>query len=67
MADDKKNNPSTTSKANTAKPSRSLSPASESSDPAVHQLLAELQTARSNDNADEAKRLTEQLADLGYE
>jgi hypothetical protein len=45
----------------------SLAPAGESGDPAVHQVLAELQSARSNDDADAVKAWTEKLADLGYE
>jgi hypothetical protein len=53
------------SKAST--PKRSLLPSSESSDPAVHQVLAEIQTARANNSADEVRRLTQRLADLGFE
>jgi hypothetical protein len=48
-------------------PSPSLRPASESSDPAVHQLLAEQDIARQNEDEDEAKRTQDALADLGYE
>lgn len=44
-----------------------LAPASESGDPAVHQLLAEKQTALSNGNDDEVAAVTKRLADLGYE
>lgn len=44
-----------------------LSQASESSDPSVHKLLADIQTARLNDNNDEVKALTKELADLGFE
>lgn len=50
-----------------APPRRSLQPASESSDPAVHQVLAQLQTARANGDDDETERLTKHLAELGYE
>lgn len=44
-----------------------LARASESGDPAVHQLLAELQTARMNDDTGRASVLVGQLAELGYE
>ncbi len=44
-----------------------LARASESGDPAVHQLIAELQTARLNGNDDAVKAATEKLAALGYE
>lgn len=44
-----------------------LAPASESSDPAVHQLLAERQTAISNDDADAVRTINARLAELGYE
>lgn len=44
-----------------------LAPASESSDPAVHQLLAERQTALSNDDADAVRGINARLAELGYE
>jgi hypothetical protein len=46
---------------------RKLAPASESSDPAVHQLLAEQDIARQNEDEDEIKRTQDALADLGYE
>jgi hypothetical protein len=48
-------------------PAPKLARASESGDPAVHQVMAELQTARMNDDADRAAALVVQLADLGYE
>jgi hypothetical protein len=48
-------------------PKPSLAPASTSGDPAVHQVLAELQTARSNSDDAAIKALTEKLADLGFE
>ena len=48
-------------------PARRLLPASESSDPAVHQLLAEMDIARRNDDEDGVKRAQDALADLGYE
>lgn len=44
-----------------------LARASESGDPTVHQLLAELQTARMNDDSERASVLVGQLAELGYE
>jgi hypothetical protein len=50
-----------------AAPTPALARASESGDPAVHQLLAELQTARSNSDAAAVKAATERLAALGYE
>lgn len=46
---------------------RVLARASESGDPSVHQLLAELQTARLNGDTDAVSSLTAQLAGLGYE
>lgn len=63
MAEEKKVSPTKAS----AKAARMLAPASESSDPAVHQVLAEIQTAQANNNADEVERLTQRLADLGFE
>lgn len=55
-------------KPETAAPRRGpLQPASESSDPAVHEVLAQIQTARSNGDDDETERLTKHLAELGYE
>lgn len=62
--------PKSTSPKPTAKPpapAPTLAPASNSGDPAVHQLLAELQTARSNGDDEKVQALTSQLADLGYE
>ena len=46
---------------------RVLLPASESSDPAVHQVLAQIQTAQANHNAEAVERLTQALAQLGFE
>lgn len=66
MADDKKVTPARTATHKAAQP-RALAPAAESSDPAVHQLLAALQTARSNGNDDEVNVVTRKLADLGFE
>ena len=67
MAADKK--PAVTAKAvapgPTPKPA--LARASESGDPAVHRLLAELQTARQNGDEAGVEAVTERLADLGYE
>ena len=40
-------------------------PAAESGDPAVHKLLADLQTARLNDDKDGAADAVKALADLG--
>lgn len=44
-----------------------LGRASESSDPAVHQLLAEMQTALANGNDAEVEATARKLAKLGYE
>ena len=44
-----------------------LEPAAGSSDPAVHQLLAEIQTAQMNDDKDAEKNAREDLRVLGYE
>lgn len=49
----------------TSKPT--LARASESSDPAVHQLLAQRQTAHMNEDTDGLKRISAELAALGYE
>jgi hypothetical protein len=38
----------------------------ESSDPAVHQLLAERQTAIANDDKDAIREMDRRLAELGY-
>ena len=46
---------------------RVLARAAHSGDPAVHQLMAEIQTAQLNGDADAAASLAAQLADLGYE
>lgn len=43
-----------------------LKPAGESSDPAVHQLLAELSTAEANGAADDAQDIRSYLTELGY-
>lgn len=43
-----------------------LARAAHSGDPAVHQLLAELQTAQLNGDDARVAELNEQLADLGY-
>lgn len=55
-----------TAAAPVAAPKASLLPAAEASNPEVHRLLAELETARINGDQDGAKRLTEQVASLGY-
>lgn len=46
--------------------SGSLQPAGEASDPEVHRLLAELETARLNNDEDGMKEVGRKLADLGY-
>jgi hypothetical protein len=43
-----------------------LIPAGSATDPAVHQLLAELETARANGADDDVQDLIGYLADLGY-
>jgi hypothetical protein len=43
-----------------------LAPASESGDPAVHQILAELDISRRNEDDEQVKTLTERLAKLGF-
>lgn len=50
-----------------AEAAKALARASESGDPAVHKLLADIQTARMNNDADRVKALTDELAKLGYE
>lgn len=45
---------------------RDLPLAGSSTDPAVHQLIAHIQTARMNDDQEAVARLNEQLAELGY-
>jgi hypothetical protein len=47
-------------------PQVELQPAGEATDPAVHQLLAELETARVNGAEDDMQDLIDYLADLGY-
>jgi hypothetical protein len=54
-------------KTEAAPASGKLARASESGDPAVHALLAQLETARSNDDADQVKAVTKKLAELGFE
>lgn len=56
----------TAAKAEPEKPEE-LARASESTDPAVHQLLAEIQTAVSNEDSEAEADARKRLADLGYE
>lgn len=58
----------TETKAEDAKPVRPSAAASaaESSDPAVHKLLADRQTAEMNGDVDGVKAVDDQLAELGY-
>ena len=51
----------------TKKPAPALARASEATDPSVHQLIAEMQSAYMNEDADAVKALAKQLADFGYE
>lgn len=46
---------------------RALARAAHSGDPAVHQLMAELQTARLNGDTERESVLLVALAELGYE
>jgi hypothetical protein len=48
-------------------PPPTLASAAASSDPAVHQLLAEMDIARANSNDDEVQRAQGALRDLGFE
>jgi hypothetical protein len=57
MADEKKTE---------TKAAPSKSPASESGDPAVHQLLAEQDIARRNGDDEKVKEASKKLADLGF-
>ena len=65
MADQQKTGTTTT--AAPAASTGAKAPAAESGDPAVHQLLAEIQTAQSNGDDNAEKDLRKQLAELGYE
>jgi hypothetical protein len=56
----------TTKPAKIEPPPKVLGLAAESSDPAVHQVLAELGTAQSNGDDKAVQALTEKLAGLGY-
>jgi hypothetical protein len=51
----------------TALATRTLKSAAASGDPAVHQLLAERQTAQSNGDDDAVLDVDRRLADLGFE
>lgn len=44
-----------------------LAPAAGSSDPAVHQLMAEIYTAQQNNDKDAEKAASDALRQLGYE
>lgn len=48
------------------KPTGNLASAAESSDPDVHRLLAEKQTAQLNGDEDQIKDIDRELAELGY-
>lgn len=47
-------------------PARDLAPAAESGDPAVHQLIAEMDILRQNGDDDAVKAKQGELAELGY-
>ncbi len=49
-----------------AAPAPTLAPAGESGDPAVHKLLADLETARRNNDADGVKAAQAALLTLGF-
>ena len=51
-------------KVQSASPAAPKMPAGESSDPAVHKLLADRQTAQLNDDQDAVKEIDRQLAEL---
>jgi hypothetical protein len=63
----KKTEAASVAKPEAAPASGKLARASESGDPAVHALLAQLETARSNDDDDQVKAVTKKLAELGFE
>lgn len=69
VADAKETKAETKPEAKTEKPATAgpLGRAAESSDPAVHQLLAERQTAVMNDDKDAVKAATAELNKLGFE
>lgn len=64
MADQKTDKPADKPASTSAQSSKP--PAGEASDPEVHRLMAELETARLNGNDDDAKRLTAEIGKLGY-
>lgn len=63
----KKTAPPATAPATAPVEARVLARAAHSGDPAVHQLMAGLQTARLNDDTERVSVLVGQLAELGYE
>jgi hypothetical protein len=63
----KKTEAASAAKTGAAPASGKLARASESGDPAVHALLAQLETARSNGDDDQVKAVTKKLAELGFE
>lgn len=64
---DQRTEPKAEPKAKTKEPeTMTLTPASESGNPAVQQLLAELATARVNGAADDAADIVDYLAKLGF-
>jgi len=67
MSESKSPDPKPEHKAAEPKAAPVLGRASESGDPAVHQILAELGSARSNGDDAAVKALTGKLADLGFE
>lgn len=64
--DTKTTDTKTDTKTSGSKPKANRLPAAESSNPEVQTLLAELQTARLNDNDDGAKKVRDRITDLGY-
>lgn len=64
MPDPKSETKAATAKPTPAKPE--LTPAGQSTDPAVQHLIAELQSHRSNGNFDDARDIVDYLATLGY-
>jgi hypothetical protein len=53
-------------KRSASRPAPALAKASESGDPAVHQILAEIEVARRNEDPDALKDAEKRLADLGF-
>jgi hypothetical protein len=66
MPEDKKTDHKPAAEQKAAPAAKPLQSAAASGDPAVHQLLAERQTAQMNEDADAVRDFDKRLADLGY-